>query len=59
MFQYWNNMTRLDPDPFLRIEQLLTVLYDQSEEKVWLNNAANLLMHISTESADYNRKIFD
>jgi len=41
---WWNNPQRLELDPFLRVEQLLTELYDQDEEHIWLNNAIYLLL---------------
>lgn len=41
---WWNNPARLDLDPFNRVEQLLTEIYDQDEEHIWLNNAIYLLL---------------
>lgn len=37
----------------------MTLLYDQEEEGVWLKNAIYLLLQVSRQSADFNRKIFD
>jgi len=59
LIQYWNSTARLSLDPFLRLEQLLSLLYDQDEESVWLNNAIFLLLQVSQTSADFTRKIFD
>lgn len=37
----------------------MTLLYDQDEEAIWLKNSIFLLLQVTTQSADFNRKIFD
>ena len=34
-------------------------VYVKEEEHIWLNNAVYLLMQITAQSSDYDRKIFD
>ena len=56
---FWSDPSRLSLDPTLRIQQLLGDMYVKEEEHIWLNNAVYLLMQISSQSSDYERKIFD
>lgn len=44
LVEYWNQHVRLDIDPLQRLQQLMTLLYDQEEEAVWLTNAIYLLL---------------
>lgn len=51
---WWDNPARLDLDPFKRVQQLLTDIYDQDEEHIWLNNAIYLLLQVSERTADFH-----
>ena len=56
---YWNSSERLSLDPQTRLRQLLTELYDQDEEPIWLNNAIYLLLQAAEKSADFQRPLFN
>ena len=58
LIAYWSSPQRLSLNPNERLYQLLTELYDQEEEGVWLNNAIYLLLQASESSADFNRPLF-
>ena len=53
LISYWNSSERLSLDPQIRLRQLLTELYDQDEEPIWLNNAIYLLLQAAEKSADF------
>ena len=59
MISYWNSSERLSLDPQTRLRQLLTELYDQDEEPIWLNNAIYLLLQAAEKSADFQRPLFN
>lgn len=56
---FWSDPARLGLDANVRLQQIMDDLYTQEEEGIWLNNAVYLLMQISSQSSDYERKIFD
>jgi DNA-dependent protein kinase catalytic subunit len=56
---FWGDQNRLKLDPFDRLQQLMDVMYASDEENLWLSNSAYLILQVSTQSPDYNRKIFD
>ena len=56
--QFWDDRNRLDLDPAVRMQQLLDQLYEPEEESVWLVNATFLLLSVSKQSSDFDRKIF-
>ena len=37
----------------------MDVMYVSDDENLWLSNSAYLILQVSTQSSDYNRKIFD
>ena len=37
----------------------MDVMYISDEENLWLANSAYLILQVSTQSSDFNRKIFD
>ncbi len=59
LISFWSDAARLSMDAVERIKQLMNDLYVKEEENIWLNNAVFLLMQVSTQSSDYERKIFD
>jgi hypothetical protein len=59
LISFWSDPTRLSLDAVERIKQVMNDLHVKEEESIWLNNAVFLLMQISTQSSDYERKIFD
>lgn len=59
LISFWSDSSRLGLDANVRLQQLMEDLYTQDEESIWLNNAVYLLMQISTQSSDYDRKIFE
>jgi hypothetical protein len=59
LVMFWSDPARLSLDAVERIKQLMSELHVKEEENIWLNNAVFLLMQISTQSSDYERKIFD
>ena len=56
---FWGDQNRRNLDPFERLQQLMDVMYVSDEENLWLSNSAYLILQVSTQSSDYNRKIFD
>lgn len=59
MAKFWNDKNRLDLDPLTRLQQLMDNMYNNDEEAIWLTNAAYMILKVSVESSDFNRKIFD
>jgi DNA-dependent protein kinase catalytic subunit len=59
LISFWSDPARLSLDAVERIKQVMNDLHVKEEEGIWLNNAVFLLMQISTQSSDYERKIFD
>ena len=59
LITYWNDSERLCLDPQARFVQILTDLYDQDEEHIWLNNAIYLLLQSSEKAADFSRPLFN
>ena len=58
LIAYWSSPQRLSLSSSQRLHQLLTELYDQEEEGVWLNNAVYLLLLASEQSADFSSPLF-
>jgi DNA-dependent protein kinase catalytic subunit len=59
MAKFWNDKNRLDHDPLTRLQQLMDNMYNNDEEAIWLTNAAYMILKVSSESSDFNRKIFE
>ena len=59
LIDYWDTANKHYKDPYIRLKQILTDLYDAEEEQVWLNNGAYLLLQVSKSSDYFTGVIFE
>lgn len=60
LVQFWSDPVRMSTNAVERVKQVMgELLWVEEEESVWLNNAVYLMLQVSSQSSDYERKIFD
>jgi len=58
MLQFWNSDERLSSQTIVRLQQILSIMYDPAIEDAWLSFATQLLLLLTYRSPDFDIALF-